>query len=122
MVCPRGYADPAGEGRRIVLVAITGGADWNAAGRRLDGGAAERVLFALVAQRALEPGSKLAATRWVAESWSSSHAPPKRLTRTQPGKTARCLFPDYSVPAGLLFGYRHCALVHGRRRRRFERA
>ena len=29
--------------------------------------AAERVLFALVAQRALEPGSKLAATRWVAE-------------------------------------------------------
>ena len=38
-----------------------------AAGRRIDGGAAERVLFALVAQRALEPGSKLAATRWVAE-------------------------------------------------------
>lgn len=38
-----------------------------AAGRRINGGAAERVLFALVAQRALEPGSKLAATRWVAE-------------------------------------------------------
>lgn len=38
-----------------------------AAGRRLDGDAVERVLFALVAQRALEPGSKLAATRWVAE-------------------------------------------------------
>jgi hypothetical protein len=38
-----------------------------AAGRRVDGGAAERVLFALVAQRALEPGSKLAATRWVGE-------------------------------------------------------
>ena len=38
-----------------------------AAGRRIDGGAAERVLFALVAQRALEPGSKLAATGWVAE-------------------------------------------------------
>ena len=38
-----------------------------AAGRRLDGEAAERVVFALVAQRALEPGSKLAATRWVAE-------------------------------------------------------
>ena len=33
-----------------------------AAGRRIDGGAAERVLFALVAQRALAPGSKLAAT------------------------------------------------------------
>ena len=38
-----------------------------AEGRRLDGEAAERVIFALVAQRALEPGSKLAATRWAAE-------------------------------------------------------
>ena len=36
-------------------------------GRRLDGEAVERVVFALVAQRALEPGSKLAATKWVAE-------------------------------------------------------
>ncbi|HEY9264063.1 MAG TPA: IS1634 family transposase [Mycobacterium sp.] len=38
-----------------------------AAGRRVDGSVAERVLLALVAQRALEPGSKLAATRWVGE-------------------------------------------------------
>ncbi|MGI8948007.1 MAG: hypothetical protein ACR2FV_08565 [Ornithinimicrobium sp.] len=38
-----------------------------AAGRRVDPELAERVLFALVAQRALEPASKLAATRWVAE-------------------------------------------------------
>jgi Transposase DDE domain len=38
-----------------------------ASGRRLDGQAAERVIFALVAQRALEPASRLAATRWVAE-------------------------------------------------------
>ncbi|HEX2808665.1 MAG TPA: IS1634 family transposase, partial [Kineosporiaceae bacterium] len=38
-----------------------------ATGRRLDGDAVERVIFALVAQRALEPGSKLAATGWVAE-------------------------------------------------------
>jgi hypothetical protein len=38
-----------------------------AAGRRLDGAAVERVVFALVAQRALEPGSKLAATGWVAQ-------------------------------------------------------
>ena len=38
-----------------------------AAGRRLDGETTERVIFALVAQRALEPASKLAATRWVAE-------------------------------------------------------
>jgi hypothetical protein len=32
----------------------------------VDGKAAGRVIFALAAQRALEPGSKLAATRWVA--------------------------------------------------------
>jgi hypothetical protein len=38
-----------------------------AAGRRLDAETVERTLFALVAQRALEPASKLAATRWVAE-------------------------------------------------------
>ena len=38
-----------------------------AAGRRLDGEAVERVVFALVCQRACEPGSKLAATGWVAE-------------------------------------------------------
>src|SRR6201993_3981530 len=38
-----------------------------AEGRRLDGEATERVIFALVAQRALEPGSKLAGPRWVAE-------------------------------------------------------
>lgn len=46
-----------------------GAAIRRAAGRRaqLDPGAVERVLFALVAQRALEPGSKLAATSWVAE-------------------------------------------------------
>jgi len=37
-----------------------------AAGRRLNGELVERVIFALVAQRALEPGSKLAATGWVA--------------------------------------------------------
>ena len=37
-----------------------------ATGRRLDGDAVERVVFALVAQRACEPGSKLAATGWVA--------------------------------------------------------
>ena len=36
-------------------------------GRRLDGEAVERVVFALVAQRALEPMSKLAGTKWVAE-------------------------------------------------------
>src|SRR5659263_70170 len=38
-----------------------------AKGRKLDPDLAERVLFALVAQRALEPASKLAATSWVVE-------------------------------------------------------
>jgi hypothetical protein len=38
-----------------------------ATGRRLDGEAVERVVFALVAQRALRPASKLAATDWVAK-------------------------------------------------------
>jgi hypothetical protein len=38
-----------------------------AEGRRLDAQATERVIFALVAQRALEPGSKLTGTWWVAE-------------------------------------------------------
>jgi hypothetical protein len=37
------------------------------AGRRCDPAAVERVLFALVANRALDPCSKLAATRWVGE-------------------------------------------------------
>jgi Transposase DDE domain len=46
-----------------------------AAGRRLDGDAVERVIFALVAQRALEPGSKLAATGWVAERVAISGCP-----------------------------------------------
>ena len=36
-------------------------------GRRCDPAAVERVLFALVANRALDPGSKLAATRWVGQ-------------------------------------------------------
>ncbi|MHB1713166.1 MAG: IS1634 family transposase, partial [Acidimicrobiales bacterium] len=36
-------------------------------GRRLDGALVERICFALVAQRCLEPGSKLAAVRWVNE-------------------------------------------------------
>ena len=38
-----------------------------AEGRRLDAQVAERVIFTLVAQRALEPGSKLAATGWLAQ-------------------------------------------------------
>jgi transposase len=43
--------------------------------RRTDGATVERVLFALVAQRALEPGSKLAATGWVADRVFIEHLP-----------------------------------------------
>jgi transposase len=43
--------------------------------RRLDGALAERVLFALVAQRALEPGSKLAATSWVTQRVAITDCP-----------------------------------------------
>ena len=46
-----------------------------ATGRRLDGDTVERVLFALVAQRALEPGSKLAATGWVEQRVAIDHCP-----------------------------------------------
>ena len=46
-----------------------------AQGRRLDAGLVERICFALVAQRALEPGSKLAATRWAAERVAIEHCP-----------------------------------------------
>jgi hypothetical protein len=35
--------------------------------RKIDGGLAERIIFSLVAQRACEPGSKLEATKWVAQ-------------------------------------------------------
>jgi len=38
-----------------------------ATSHRLDGEEVERIVFALVAQRALKPGSKLAATKWVAK-------------------------------------------------------
>jgi hypothetical protein len=46
-----------------------------AAGRRLDPETVERIIFALVAQRALEPASKLAATRWVAERVAIERCP-----------------------------------------------
>ena len=46
-----------------------------AEGHRLDGGLVERICFALVAQRALEPRSKLAATRWAAERVAIEHCP-----------------------------------------------
>ena len=46
-----------------------------AEGRRLDGEVVERICFALVAQRCLEPASKLAAVRWVKERVALSDCP-----------------------------------------------
>jgi len=47
-----------------------------AGGRRLSGEVVERVLFALVAQRCLEPASKLACVSWVQERVAISCCPP----------------------------------------------
>jgi hypothetical protein len=47
-----------------------------AAGRRLDPQVVERIVFALVANRALEPSSKLAATKWAAERVHLPNCPP----------------------------------------------
>ena len=61
------------------------GSGWASArpsgGRRPDVEVAERVVFALVAQRALEPASKPAATRWVVERVAIDHQP-RATTRT----------------------------------------
>jgi Transposase DDE domain len=46
-----------------------------AAGRRLEPGVVERVVFSLVANRCLEPSSKLEACRWVAERVAIPGAP-----------------------------------------------
>jgi hypothetical protein len=57
-------------------------------GRRLDVEVAERVVFALVAQRALEPASKPAATRWVVERVVID-LQPRATTRTPTSSRAR---------------------------------
>ncbi len=44
--------------------------------RRIDAHAVERIIFALVANRALEPSSKLAATKWAAERVYLPDCPP----------------------------------------------
>lgn len=62
-----------------------------AQGRRLDGEAVERVLFALIAQRALGPGSKLAATLWASErvAIDGCTSSPNLTPRPVPGRVAR---------------------------------
>ena len=56
-----------GIGKALVAAAAT---------RRIDADVVERICFALVAQRCLEPGSKLAATSWVAERVAIENCPP----------------------------------------------
>jgi hypothetical protein len=46
-----------------------------AAGRRIDAAVVERIVFAMVAQRCLEPGSKLACVSWAAERVALPGAP-----------------------------------------------
>jgi hypothetical protein len=46
-----------------------------AQGRRVDADVVERTVFALVAQRCLEPASKLAAVRWASERVAIEHCP-----------------------------------------------
>jgi hypothetical protein len=74
-------------GRRIGC-----GSGWASArrsgGRRLDVEVTERVMFALVAQRALEPASKPAATRWVVERLVID-LQPRATTRTPTSSRAR---------------------------------
>src|SRR5579863_570708 len=53
--------------RLFERLGISGALVSAATGRRLDAQVVERVVFALVANRALEPSSKLAATKWAAE-------------------------------------------------------
>jgi hypothetical protein len=68
------------------------GSGWASArrsgGRRLDVEVAERLVFALVAQRALEPASKPAATRWVVERVVID-LQPRATTRTPTSSRAR---------------------------------
>jgi Transposase DDE domain len=70
--------------------------------RRLDPQAVERVIFALVAQRALEPGSKLAATGWVADRVAIADMPV--LTDDQAYRGMDFLLAALPEIAGEVFG------------------
>ena len=70
-----------------------------ATGRRYDGVAVERVLFALVAQRALEPGSKLAATRASAAGKAAARRPRSWSSRSgRPGSPSGRASTDGTRP------------------------
>jgi len=73
-----------------------------AAGRKLEATAVERVLFALVAQRALAPGSKLAGTRWVAERVAIEGLP--GLSDDQACRAMDFLLEALEQIAGEIFG------------------
>jgi transposase len=62
--------------RLFERLGISGALVSAATGRRLDAQVVERVVFALVANRALEPSSKLAATKWAAERVHLHGCPP----------------------------------------------
>jgi len=73
-----------------------------AAARKLEAAAVERVLFALVAQRALAPASKLAGTRWVAERVAIEGLP--ALTDDQAYRAMDFLLEALEEIAGEIFG------------------
>ncbi len=73
-----------------------------AAGRKLEAAGVERVLFALVAQRALAPASKLAGTRWVAERVAIEGLP--GLTDDQAYRAMDFLLEALPEIAGEIFG------------------
>ena len=77
-----------------------------ATGRRYDGVAVERVLFALVAQRALEPGSKLAATGWIADGWRSSGSSSSPTIRPT-GRWTSCSTPWTRSPREVFASVAH---------------
>ena len=76
------------------------------AGRRLHGETVERVLFALVAQRALEPGSKLAATGWVGERVAIGGCAGFPTTRPT-GAWISCWMPS-EIAAQIFASWRTC--------------
>ena len=52
-----------------------------AKGRRIDADTVERICFTLVAQRCLEPASKLAAVKWALSGWPWSAVPSSTIRR-----------------------------------------
>ena len=58
--------------------------------KRVDDQRAERILFALVANRAVKPSSKLAATDWLTHDVPQPTAWPRLATMPATGRWTRC--------------------------------